>query len=261
MKERCRKLTVTLAIGALSIGIAATPVFAEEEKPTADLTVGAYSDYVWRGWIFSDDSIVIQPSMTVGYKGFAMNLWGNLDTELDDNEFGGGDTNKWNETDLTLSYDGSYGMFGYSLGYIYYALDAAEDSQEVYAGVSLFTILSPTLTIYNEIANYRGYYVTLDISHSIPITEKLSLDLGAKASYYDADKGTLTDSSGDAYEALHDGVLSASMTFPISEYFSITPELYYSFPLSSDAEDEFEASNPGSDEDIIFGGVSMSFSF
>ncbi|MCK5195132.1 MAG: hypothetical protein KAQ71_15075, partial [Desulfobulbaceae bacterium] len=261
MKERCRKLTLTLAIGVLSLGIEAIPALAEEEKPTADLTVGVYSDYVWRGWIFSDDSIVIQPSMTVGYKGFAMNVWGNLDTDLDEDEFGGGDTNKWNETDITLSYDGSTGMVGYSLGYIYYALDGTEDSQEVYAGVSLDTILSPTLTIYNEIANYRGYYVTLDVSHSIPLSETLRLDLGAKVSYYDADKSTLTDSDGDAYDALHDGVLSASITFPINEYLSITPELYYSFPLSDDAEDEFEASNPSGDEDIIFGGVSMSFSF
>jgi hypothetical protein len=244
------------------MGITATPLFAEEEKPSADATVSIYSDYVWRGFIFSDDSVVIQPSMTVGYKGFAMNLWANLDTDLDEDEFGGGDTNKWNETDLTLSYDGSHGMFGYSLGYIYYALDGTEDSQELYAGVSLDTFLSPTLTVYNEIANYRGYYVTLDISHSFPITETLSLDLGAKASYYDADSAsTAADEDGDAYDALHDGVLSASITFPINDYLSVTPELYYSFPLSDDAEDLFEASNPGGDEDIIFGGVSMSFAF
>ena len=64
---------------------------------SADASVAFLSKYVWRGWELSDDSIVIQPSMSVAYKGFGMNLWGNLDTDLY------GTTNKWNETDLTLS--------------------------------------------------------------------------------------------------------------------------------------------------------------
>ena len=56
---------------------------AEEkvEVPSADASVAFLSKYVWRGFELSDDSIVIQPSMTVAYKGFGMNLWGNLDTD------------------------------------------------------------------------------------------------------------------------------------------------------------------------------------
>ncbi len=54
-----------------------------EDKPTAEVSVLASSKYVWRGFELSDDSIVLQPSATVAYKGFSANLWGNLDTDQD----------------------------------------------------------------------------------------------------------------------------------------------------------------------------------
>ena len=84
----------------------------EEEKPAADLTVSVLSQYIWRGFALSDDGVVIQPSMTIGYKGFAFNLWGNLDTDP------AGDLDNWNETDMTLSYDWVAGPMGFSAGYI-----------------------------------------------------------------------------------------------------------------------------------------------
>ena len=53
---------------------------AAEEKPTGDFTVAAMSRYIWRGYELSRNSIVVQPSATIGYKGFSANIWGNLDT-------------------------------------------------------------------------------------------------------------------------------------------------------------------------------------
>ena len=68
--------------------------------------------------------------------------------------------------------------------------------------------------------------------------------------------------TGDAYRDFHDGRLSASMSFPLGEYFSLTPEIYYSFPLSSEAEDLLEsASVNGKDSDFVYGGVTLSMSF
>jgi hypothetical protein len=59
-----------------------TPAAAPaEDKPTGSLAVSALSKYVWRGYENTKDSIVVQPSMTVGYKGFSANVWGNLDTK------------------------------------------------------------------------------------------------------------------------------------------------------------------------------------
>jgi len=41
-KSRCEQLA--------GLGMVASTAVAEEAKPTADLTVGALSQYVWRGW-------------------------------------------------------------------------------------------------------------------------------------------------------------------------------------------------------------------
>ena len=66
-------------IGLLTIALGAAPLWAEEEVPTASADIAILSDYIWRGYAFSNDSIVIQPSATVCYKGFGFNLWGNLE--------------------------------------------------------------------------------------------------------------------------------------------------------------------------------------
>lgn len=259
MKKSYKNLAMTLALGMLAFGIIASPVFAEEEKPTADLSVSVLSQYIWRGYELSQDSIVLQPSMTIAYKGFGFNLWGNLDTDTV-----GGETSDLNETDLTISYDTSCDFADYGVGYIFYALEG-EDSQEWYVTTSLKTILAPTLSVYLDTDLFPGWYITLGISHSIEISEGYTLDLGAQIAYSDLDDDVELDKDGlanDSYSALHDGTLSASMTFPVGEYFTITPEVYYTFALSSDAEDLLEAASyDGDDSDFIYGGVTLGMSF
>jgi hypothetical protein len=239
---------------------------AEEDKPTANLTVGAFSQYIWRGFELSKDSIVVQPSMTVGYKGFSANLWGNLDTD----PYSATDvSNNWNETDMTLAYGWEMGPATFSVGYIYYALDALEDSQEFFVSAALNTLLKPTLTVYRDTDFYPGWYATLGISHSFPVQGDITLDLGAQASYLAADEAaTYADPDDqnapptDAYNNFHDGVLSVGLTVPVNKYFTVIPKLSYTFPLSSDAEDLMRASSKdGNDDDFIYGGVSVSMSF
>ncbi|MFH1218181.1 MAG: hypothetical protein V1706_16935 [Pseudomonadota bacterium] len=273
MRKRMSTMAAIALISIATTGFFASSACAEEEKPTADLSVSALSKYVWRGYELSKDSIILQPSMTIGYKGFGFNLWGNLDTDehefltLEDDGSTGPDANSmsWNETDMTISYDASCSFADYGVGYIYYSVDGLPDTQEIYASVTLKTLLAPSLTIYRDYDAMPGWYISAGISHSFPINEELSLDLGAKVGYYDIDdESTIADPDdpSDAYSGFHDGVLSASMTFPMGEYFSITPELYYSFPLTSDAEDVIESGSAnGKDSDYIYGGVTLSMSF
>lgn len=261
-------------LGILCTGIAASTAWAEEEKPTADLSVSALSKYVWRGFELSKDSLVLQPSMTVGYKGFSFNLWGNLDTDehvyfgrVDDEN-----SSSWNETDMTIAYNGSCSYADYGIGLIYYAVDNLQDTQEIFVSVALKTLLTPTLTMYRDYDALPGAYISLGISHSFGVTEDLSLDLGAQIGYLAAEDSDsyseVTEvnntwvSTGEAYREFHDGKLSASMTFPLGDYFSLTPELYYSFPLSSKAKDLIESlSVTGDDSDFVYGGVTLSMSF
>ncbi|GAB4339409.1 MAG: hypothetical protein Kow0089_12260 [Desulfobulbaceae bacterium] len=257
-----KKTLTTAGAAALLITTTAATIKAAD-GPTGDASVSFLSKYVWRGYELSKDSIVIQPSVTASYMGFGLNLWGNLDTDQDTALFDEDGAN-WNETDLTLSYDGSAGMIGYSVGYIYYGLDGAADTQELYAGVGLDTILAPTLTIYRDFAEFPGWYATLEVSHSIQLTEAIALDLGAHVSYLMVDEATTMadpDDPSDEYADFHDGLLSASVTIPLTEHLSITPELYYSFALGSDASDVIKAASADGDDNFLYGGVTLGMAF
>jgi len=255
-----------VAVGVFTVsllGLSSTSCKAAPEL-SAEASVGIYSSYIWRGYELSKDSLVIQPSASIGYNGFGFNLWGNLDTDQSTDLFSE-DGNKWNETDMTLSYEGSYDMINYSAGYIYYALEGLNDTQEIYASIGLDLPASPTLTVYRDIDAAPGWYIALDISQAIDLGEKLSLGLGAKVSYLVVDdETTLADPSDPTseYSDFHDAVFSVSLGYAMTDNITITPELYYSFALGSDAQDVMEnASADGNDSDFFYGGVSASFSF
>ena len=273
--------------------LAAPAAAAAEEKPTGDFTVTALNQYIWRGYELSRNSVVIQPSMTVGYKGFAVNLWGNLDTNPYFSGTGGTKySNTWNETDLTLSYTKTLGLFNVGGGYIYYALGALNkdavkraDAQELFATVSLNTLLSPTLTVYKEVSSYRQWYFLLGVSHTFELNPVVSLKLGASASYLQstyADATLFNAGAGyggypkfdgnalatnDKYSNFHDGVNSASQPIKATGFITVTPTVSYIFPLSGDAKDEMKGqglkgSAPADrDSSYVVGGVAASFTF
>ena len=236
------------------------------ERPTASADVGVFSKYMWRGFELSDDSVVIQPSVTVEYKGFSLNLWGNLDTDskvTDQSEF--------NETDLTLAYDTSIGDFDIGVGYIYYGLDNANDPEELYASVCAAAIpLAPTLTVYRDITEVIGWYMNLGISHSIELPHEMTLDLAGSAGYYYSKDDAFVEvkkvggvwvDTTKKYQNMHDGQISVSLTIPLDKYFTVTPMLAYSFPLGGDADDLLTASSFSNDADFFFGGVTLSIAF
>lgn len=263
MKKTYRRTIAALATG-LIVGTFTGIAAAESAKPSADLSVDMLSKYVWRGYELSNDSMVIQPSLTASYMGVGFNLWGNLDTEQDMDIFGD-DSANWNETDMTISYDNSVGMVSYGVGYIYYGLDGADDTQELYASASLDTLLAPTLTVYRDFDSYSGWYTTLGISHAIEITSTMSLEAGGHVSYLSADDETTLadpDDPTSSYSDFHDGQIYLALSIPVTEYASITPEIFYSFPLSDAASDVIKAgSASGDDDSFIYGGISLSMSF
>ncbi len=253
-----RSTAAIMALGVSTILMTSGTAMAEEPVVSASGDIGVFSKYVWRGFELSKDSIVIQPSATVSYGGFGMNLWGNLDTDQYSD-----DTNAFNETDLTLSYDFELGIAAMSTGYIYYGLDGLEDTSEIYVSASFDTILAPTISIYRDIDSLEGWYLQLGVSHSVPMNDSLSLDLGASAGYLSADdaESYSTSDPTEAFSNLLDGQVSVSMTIPITNLVSVTPSLSYSFPLSGEASDLLEATSLEGDKDShVYGGITASIS-
>jgi uncharacterized protein (TIGR02001 family) len=244
------------------------PVVAEEKKeepkPYFSGSVATLSQYIWRGYELSKNSVVIQPSLTVGYQGFEANLWGNLDTN---DQYTKANKANWNETDLTLSYTRDVGPIKLSGGYIYYALEGVDDSQELYLKIGGNFLLSPTLSIYREIANYPGWYFNLGVSHSFNLTKEITLDLGASIGYQLSDTDKIVQYNSNLqpttskYNALHDGNLTVGLTIPFAKYFSVKPVISYSLPLSDDAKYRIQGTSLSNKYDFFYGGLILTAAF
>ncbi len=261
-------------------------MISSAEEPAADKVTGEVaasflSAYIWRGQELTRHSAVIQPSVTASYKGFTANVWGNLDTD----PYSGGDeeySSNFTETDVTLSYSHKFGIVQAGMGYIYYGFAGASsggtdllDSQEIFASVSLATILTPTLTVYKEIDHYHQWYATLGISHTFSLHEKVGLKLAAQASYLKSeDETTYPEFDGDAqatddkFSNFHDGMISISLPVAITGNLTMSPVLTYVFPLSDDAKNEMKArglegaADPSDkNSSFLYGGIILSYIF
>jgi hypothetical protein len=252
-----------------------------EDKVTGEVDLSVLSAYIWRGYEQTRNSVVVQPSATVSYKGFSVNVWGNLDTKpysAVNASYGA----KYTETDYTVSYSKKFGILQVTPGYIYYALGAPFaggtaplDSQEVFLTLGLDTILSPTLTVYKEIDHYHQWYFLLGASHTIEFNKMISLKLAASASYLiSTDETTYArfDSNAlpttDKYSNFHDGTVSASLPIAVYKTLSVTPTISYVFPLCNDAKYEMQGlgkqgvTNPADrSSSYLYGGVTASFTF
>ncbi len=236
------------------------------EDFTADLNVSLYSQYIWRGYELSRGSVVFFPTMTIGYTGFAVNLWADLDTRCAasaDKDF------KLQETDVTVSYSNSYKPWklNYTVGWILYDYQASDavlrqqaaddhfrdtKNQELFLSLGLDTILKPTFTVYNEIEIGQSWYMSLALSHSFAVYKDWSLDLAGWISYYD--KSTGSDGS-DGFGGFHDGNISAGLKIPINSVLSVKPNLQYSFPLSGGAAHRIERNSFSGHNNFVYGGL------
>jgi len=265
---KLKKCTAVMTLTLLLTGASAAVVSAEEKKedpkPYATASASFLSKYIFRGYELSKDSLVIQPALTAGYRGFEASLWGNLDTN---DKYTRADKINWNETDLTLSYTHDLGPVKLTGGYIYYALEGVDDSQELFLKVAGNMLLSPTLAVYREIANYPGWYFNLGIGHSINLTKEITLDLGASVGYQISESDKMVKYNGnlmptaDKYQALHDGLISLGLTIPFGKYFAIKPMVAYSLALSDDAKNRIKGTSLSGNNDFFFGGVTFTATF
>lgn len=221
------------------------------EDLTADFNFSAYSQYIWRGYALSRDSFVMFPQLSVGYKGFAVTVW----TDLDTNFYPRSAHNfRLQETDVIATYSNSFKKLNYTLGWIYYDTDGSDGlspwkNQEVFVTLGLDVLLKPYISVYQEIEKGRAWYFQAGVSHSIPVYKDMTLDLAASVSF-------MNDKSRPGnFSDFHDGNISAGLKIPINKYLSVKPNLQYSFPLSSAACREIKLGSMGGDAQFVYGGL------
>ncbi len=236
---------IILAGGAL--GPAAV---AAEPDGGASASVGIFLKYVWRGQQLSEGAVV-QPSIGLTRGPVAVSIWSNYDTDL----------KTLNETDVDLSYTREIGPVSLSLGYVYYGLEGADDTQEVYVAVCASTVLAPSLTVYGDFDEGDGFFAVLAVEHAFALPADMSLKIGATASYDGGNAVMGSDAGGGALNCLYSGEVWISLSVPLGRGVSIDPWAAYAFPLSGAAGDALEALSPGGEPDVFYAGATLSLTF
>ena len=229
----------------MMVCLTATPVLALDFEGSASL--GVYDKYLWRGIDLSDSTAVTQGAAEISANGFKLGVWANAQLGTD----GAYDGGRINEVDLTLEYGFSLGeMLSLSVGNISYALEDLNDTNEAYAGVTVNTLLSPTLTAYWDWdeAEENGLFYSAAVSHTFEPCSHAGINLGALVSYNDK-----SDYAVGNYSDWHNYELNASVDFKPIENLTITPSLLYSTPISDEAKQAIDSE--------WLAGLNLSYSF
>ncbi len=139
-------------------------------------------------------------------------------------------------------------------------LTSDNNTVEIYGKAALDVPLSPQLSIYYDVDKIKGAYIEGAISHSLPASEKVSIDLGAVAGV-NAGQGVPDDPlSDESFNFADDGFthldLSAGVPFSAGA-FSITPVLH----LIVGGDDFTKFTSPTNESDVkLWGGVTLSWS-
>jgi hypothetical protein len=204
------------------------------------------SKYIWRGQNLVDGP-VLQPEGSLSYRGWTGAVWANYDADEGD---------EWTEVDYTLDYATSLGpvtssleILSASVGYTYYTfpplrhhpeVGVHDDSHEVYAGLSLDTLLSPSLTVHYDFAQGDGVYYEFRVGHGFSLGGA-KLSFGGSVGYNDGQWG---------YDpSLSAALLSVGLDVPVTKGLIWNASAAASVTLDSQYDDE------------EFFGTSVTFSF
>ncbi|MEO1856105.1 MAG: hypothetical protein ABGY95_01900 [Rubritalea sp.] len=248
------KITLSLLGGALVSGSAfagevVAPLVEVSPSYEADVTVGAHSDYIFRGARLGTDLVdsAVNVSKSAWGLDFTAGAWYGSFVNDGDNI---------DELDLTFGVSKDFGFARFNTGYIHYNADsgtANEELAEVYVGFSkdLCYGLSSSLTYFidasGELSSDEGDnngYSELSLAKSDLFLEGLTLsnDLG-----YLVEKGQLSHNT-----------TTLGYDYSLSENATITPYIAYTWEL--DALEE-HASFTEREQNRFYGGVALTVSF
>jgi uncharacterized protein (TIGR02001 family) len=231
-----------------------------EDTVGFEVTSDFYGKYIWRGQNLSDDP-VFQPGLSASYGDLTVGIWGNMDLRNIN-----GNSGDFSEVDYSIDYStnlASLDGVSYSVGVIYYDFPGTtvSDTTEVYWGFSFDLPLTPSVTVYHDVDEAEGSYVSLAIGHSfekifelgpdIPVGVEIGSSFGwASGSYNKYYWGT--DSS-----KFQDATFSVSFPMEIAG-FTVVPSVNY-VTLLSDTIRDTDAYR--SESDYFYAGVSLSKAF
>ncbi len=245
MRRALGPLLTLAAITAPAVTLPGLVVLPSEVRAQSPVPISVElpfrSKYYWAGVPFAAGEVQqVQLSAGLG----SVTVYGFTTYDLD--------ASRISEADLYADWYGQLTpLFGLFVGAALYNFDYGEafggwqGTQELYAGVVLGTLLSPTLYVAHDFDLGDGTHVTLSVAHGVPLgASGLSLDLGAEVDY---NVEYYTDQTGVSY-----GALSAALGIPAGPV-TLSPIVIVQRRL----DDAFVGWVP---DDEVF-GVTASFSF
>ncbi len=242
------------------------------ELPTWNVGMDILSQYVWRGIALSRSSAVLQPSITGTYKGFALNVWTNVDTN-EQNPFAFKNPHRglaWNETDITASYSREvYTNLTLTGGLIYYILDGNNsqfNSLEIYGGADYkLPWLNFGVSVFREVSHLPGTYLQWYIHRAIDIpymVEGMNLDLFASwSAEFSNDKAAYPTTDNSYFQGLDAGYLAAALNIPIGKYVVVAPKIQYWYALGGQSTEVLSGLSWDSKHNHILGGLNLTVNF
>jgi len=240
-----------------------------EDRVTVGISADFFEKYVWRGQHLVDDW-VFQPGVSVGYGGLTASFWGNMDLTNENTANG-----EFSEIDLTLDYSASIpgiDILGYSVGLIHYDFPvngSADDTSELYAGLSLNIPASPSVTFYYDVDEVKeGTYISFGVGHGFenvfelgsdtPVGVDLSASIGwANSDYNKVYWGAKPDGSAIG-GAMNDLVLTLAFPFQLAG-FDVTASLNHVTLMDDDIR-KTDAYGTGRD-DSLYAGIGFTKAF
>ncbi|MFO8014516.1 MAG: hypothetical protein R6X20_14555 [Phycisphaerae bacterium] len=229
---------------------------AAEDWPVSFAFDAAWAGkYVWRGIVVTEDP-VFQPSVEVAVGDLTLNVWANIDT-TDVNDF----RRQANEIDYTLDYTVfSWEGLTASVGAIHYAFPQAHvfDTTEAYLSLAADVPTAPTLTVYQDLDEHDGQYITLGFGHTFkdvwtPSPEvAMSVDLSAQFAWGSRKHNAFYYGSGSGWA---DTTVGLALPFAVGENVTVTPCVNYMWIL-----DDGVSGALGRD-DAFWAGLSVTVGF
>ncbi len=244
-------LSLTVLLGA--------GVYAEQAVGI-DVSADFFGKYVWRGQNLND-ATVFQPGIGITYGGLTGSIWGSLDmTDENDNRY------DFTEYDFSIDYSASLPVVegaGFSVGVINYRFPSLTPTSttEVYCGFNFDLPLSPSVTVYRDVDQADGTYVSFGVGHTFEKVFQLSTDIpvgmeiGASVGWADSKYNNFY--WGVDNSKMND--LTLSLSFPLEvNGWTVSPSVNYVTLLSNDIRrtDVYDTKS-----DYVFAGISLSKSF
>jgi len=241
-----KKLLLASSVAILSV----TPMDAFAGDVSVSTSVDVVSDYVFRGVSLADTAI--QPGVEVSLGDFTAGAW--FSTGIGNTSALAGD-----ELDLyasyslplsdTISTDVGITYYHYPQGGSLFETNGGNaGTYEVFASLGFDTVLAPSVSAYYDFT-LEAFTVEGGISHSLPVGNKSSLDLGGTVG--------LVDGDGFSYEY---GQASASLGYGFTDDVSAYVGANYS--LSSEDTLNFRRLlTAGGEDNLLWFGAGVAAGF